>query len=226
MKKYFLAFCFVAIQYTYAQVGIGTVTPTEELEVVGDVLLTSTVETKLITKAAPAEDDFKFLARVNNSSPVGLIKLLESDNINVTPIRMQKYHFFGLRKDNVIDVDLGLDKSTYIVNVADFQWVGPGVEKRIGDATKPDSTGSFELNVAKQSGPNWHLKIQHKKLDPVDPGVVEYYVTLYIYQAAYFKRMPPVAVEFGGTNSGGVVGYYSGNRTLPADAGKISDIFQ
>ena len=193
MKAIFFLIVF-AYQITYSQVGIGTTNPTEQLEVIGDVLLTSTIETSTITSIGTTDENFKMLARVTNSSPVGLIKQLDTDNINVTPIRRQQYKFTNLSNDNIIAVNLNLAVSDYVIIPTDFKWSGPGLEKA---GVNNWDFNSFTIKITQNGGTpnNWQLELQNPLNEPVNANPIEYEVTLIIYQKAYFKEMGKVVED-------------------------------
>jgi len=196
MKK---IFCIVLLgcQIGFAQVGIGVVNPIEQLEVNGDVLLTSTLETQPITSVGTADENFKLLARVNNSSPVGLIKQLDTDSIKITPIRRQKYKFTSLSNDNIVAVNLNLAVADYIIIPTDFKWIGPGLEKA---GSNNWNFKGFQVKITENGGTpnNWQLELRNPLNEPVNANAIEYEVTLVIYQKAFFKDMGKVTEDITG----------------------------
>jgi len=205
MKRIFILALLLFSQMGFGQVGIGTNTPTEKLEVVGDVLLTGTLETKKIPTIGTDVENFKFLARVTNSSPVGLIKQLNTDNIDITPIRRQKYKFTNLSGDNIVAVNLNLAIDDYIIILTDFKWIGPGLEKA---GNNNDKFKNFKIKFTETGGipNNWQLELQNPFNEPfAGSDSIEYEVTLVIYQKAFFKDMGKVIENNGNSYSGSAI---------------------
>jgi len=202
MKRIFILVLLYS-QMGFGQVGIGTSNPTEQLDVVGDVLLTGTLETNTIPAIGNSEVDFKFLARVTNSSPVGLIKQLNTDNIYITPIRRQKYKFTNLSGDDIVAVDLNLAVDNYIIILTDFKWLGPGLEKA---GNNNDKFRDFTIKFTETASGTWQLTLRNLFNNPFSGSTpIEYEVTLVIYQKAFFKDMGKVSEDNGNSYTGSAV---------------------
>jgi len=202
MKKIIVIVLLSIVHITNAQVGIGNTNPTEPLEVTGDVLIGTTLETNSIGFAASTEDDFHIISRLDNSTPVGLVKVLKPDNLGVIPIRYQRYEIINVKKDDVSEIDLGLERAKYIVAISSFKWNGQGLVKDVNNGIGP-----FTLNIVQKAGnPNWLLSIKNTTINPAsNPSNITYDVTLCIYQTSYFADLGTVkAVDFLGGNSGTV----------------------
>ncbi|MGB1269713.1 MAG: hypothetical protein ACPG45_08230 [Flavobacteriaceae bacterium] len=197
MKKYILLILTsITCSLLCAQVGIGTTTPTEMLDVSGSVLLTDTVEVNGLSVVSSTDENFKLLTRVKNSTPSGEIKKLEVNNLTVTPIRVQNYSFINLNNDDITDVDLQLSTNDYIVSISNFKYNGASLIK-----VPALSSGLFSYKLFK-SGGTWHLSIGNQYLNPALGGGVTYDVTLNIYQKKFFRELPVITTDLGVNNTG------------------------
>ncbi len=182
-----------------SQVGIGTTNPQADLHIAGDALIQTDLTFKNLSKVTPSDEDFKLVTRVTSSLPVGEIKVLDVDALNVAPVNTVDLHFTNISSDNLTDVDLQYDTSKYIVSVANFRYVGDAIKKVPVGAT--NSIGNFVVNVFESSG-TWHLEIRNRILD-LDPGdSLEYYVTLIIYDKSFYRNLPTITTDLGGSNTG------------------------
>jgi len=190
---------FLGVHLSGAQVGIGTQNPTEDLHVVGDILVQQGFKIDNLNQVGPTEEDFKFLARSKNSSPAGEIKVLDVDDLNVAPITLVDYNFTNIYRDNLTDVNLQFDASKYIIGVSNYRQTGDAVKKVSTWTTK--SIGNLVIR-AFISGGTWHLEIRNRDLDLSAGDSLEYKVTLVVYDKKYFKSLPPISTNLGGSNSG------------------------
>lgn len=188
-----------SISICMGQVGIGTVNPQADLHVAGDALIQTELSFSNLTTVTPLDEDFKLISRVTSSLPVGELKVLDVDALNVAPVNSVDLHFTNISSDNLTDVDLQYDTSQYIVSVANFRYVGDAIKKVPLGST--NSIGNFVVKVF-ESGGTWHLEIRNRILD-LDPGdSLEYHVTLIIYNKSYFRNLTPITTDLGGLNNG------------------------
>jgi hypothetical protein len=182
-----------------AQVGIGTDNPQADLHIAGDLLVQDNFELSTIGTISPTDEDFKLIARVKNSTPVGEITVLDINSLDVAPINIIDYHFTNLSLDNVTDADLQFDANKYVVSVANFRYVGDAIKKVPSGAT--NSIGNFVVTTF-TSGGTWHLEIRNRTLDLDIGDSIDYYVTLTVFDKTYFKNLPPITTDMGGSNTG------------------------
>ncbi|WP_100803833.1 hypothetical protein [Ulvibacter sp. MAR_2010_11] len=199
MKKFPLLIFVLSINLITAQVGIGTTTPTADLQVVGDVLVQDSFKTGSLGTVSGAEEGFKLLTRNTSSNPVGEITVLDVDQLNVAPVNVVDYHFTNIHLDNLSDVNLQYDSNKYVVGVANFRQTGDAVKKTTVSGNK--SIGTFVVRTFASSG-TWHLEIQNRDLDLDAGDSLEYYVTLIVYNKSYFRNMPSINTNLGGSNTG------------------------
>lgn len=199
MKKPATLFFFLVSGLLVAQVGIGTTTPLADLHVAGDALVQTGFETNTLTTVSATEEDFKLISRVTNSTPVGKIAVLDPNSLNVAPVNIVNYHFTNVYLDNLTDVDLQYDETKYVVGVANFRHVGDAIEKVPGGDNY--SIGHFVVRTFKNGG-TWHLEISNKELDLDGDDSLEYYITLIVYDKSYFRELPTITDNLGGSNTG------------------------
>lgn len=199
MKKIVFLFIVGFTLQLQAQVGIGQTNPQADLHIGGDFLVQEEIKLRSLSTVTSTEENFKLLTRTTNSTPVGEIKVLNVDDLNVAPINTVDYHFTNLSSDNLTDVDLQYDTSQYIVAVANFRYVGDAIKKVVvGSDT---SIGHFVVN-AFESGGTWHLEIRNRDLDLNVGDSVEYFVTMVVYDKSYFRNLPAIITDLGGSNTG------------------------
>lgn len=199
MDKITFIFLFI-LNIGFAQVGIGTLDPQAELDINGSLLVQEDFETGLLQTVKGTDENFKLLARLTNSTPVGEITVLNVDSLTVAPINVVNYKFSNIRLDNLTDVDLQYDANNYIVGVANFRYVGDAIKKRINGST---SIGAFVIRTF-IANDTWHLEIRNRFLDLTSNASqeIEYYVTFVIYDKSYFRNMPVITTNLNGSNTG------------------------
>ena len=190
---------FLTSYFATAQVGIGTVAPEADLHVVGDMLVQKEFDLTSLPVVDDQEENFKLLSRLTNSTPVGEITILDVNNLTVAPINVVDYKFRNVHLDNLRDVNLQYDANKYVVGVANFRQIGDAVKKDTVNNTV--SIGTFVMRTF-VSGGTWHLEIQNRDLDLDEADSLEYEVTLIVYDKSYFKNMPPIVTDLGGSNRG------------------------
>lgn len=199
MKRTLTFFAILTCSITIAQVGIGTTNPQADLHVGGDILVQEGFRVNNLNTVGPTDEDFMLVSRVTNSTPVGEIKVLNVGNVTVAPVNTIDMHFTNISLDNLSDVDLQYDASKYIVSVANFRYVGDPIKKVPINSSM--SIGNFVVNVF-ESGGTWHLEIRNRTLDLNVTDSLDYYVTLVVYNKAYFRNLSSINTDLGGNNTG------------------------
>lgn len=184
---------------THSQVGIGTVTPETDLHIAGDLLVQEDFNIKPLPSVTIPDEDFKLVTRLTNSNPVGEIAILNVDSLTVAPINVINYEFSNIYRDNLTDVNLQYNADKYVVGVANFRYVGDAIQKQNGGGGK--TIGTFVLRTF-ISNNEWHLEIRNKDLDLENGKSVRYFVTLIVYDKSYYRNLPPIVTDLGGSNTG------------------------
>ncbi|GHC51479.1 hypothetical protein [Ulvibacter litoralis] len=199
MKKITLLFFLTIFSIGTAQVGIGTTNPQAELHVAGDLLVQSTFQQNGLNTVSPTEENFKLLTRTTNSTPVGEITVLDTDNLSVAPVNTIDYHFTNIKRDNITDLDLQYDTSKYVVAISNYRYVGDAIRKTTIDDRK--LIGNSVVRVFESNG-TWHIEIRNRDLDLRNSDTVEYYITLIVYDKSYFRNLTPITTDLNGSNTG------------------------
>lgn len=198
--KQFLTLTLLISALCNGQVGIGTIEPQADLHIAGELLVQEEFKTALLNSVSSTEEDFQLVTRATTSNPVGKVTRLDINQLSVAPINIINYNFTNLDGDNLTDVDLQYDSSKYIVAIANFQYIGDAVRKTTINGSAR-SMGTFVVRTF-ESGGSWHLEIGNRELDPSSGDTVSYKVTLVLYTKAYYRELPSITTNLGGTNNG------------------------
>lgn len=199
MKNLIAFLLFISLSQAIGQVGIGTTNPQADLHIAGDALVQDGFTMNNLSMVSATDEDFQLVTRVTDSSPVGEIKTLDVNFLNVAPVNVVDYSFTNIQLDNLRDVDLQYDESKYIVGVANFRHVGDAIKKIPGGDTY--SIGHFVVRTY-ISGGTWHLEIRNVDLDLDVGDSIDYYITLIVYDKSYFRHLPIITTDLGGYNTG------------------------
>jgi hypothetical protein len=199
MKTLTLITVVLSANLMLSQVGIGTTAPETDLHVAGDVLVQDSFKTGSLGTVAASDEDFKLITRTTSSTPVGEITVLDVNSLNVAPVNVIDYQFTNIYLDNLSDVDLQYSSNNYVVGVANFRYVGDAIDK--ATISGKESIGTFVVRTF-ISGGTWHLEIQNRDLDLNVGDSLDYHVTLIVYNKSFFRNMPSINTDLGGSNTG------------------------
>ena len=205
-----LVLIFIISAKSLAQVGIGTTQPETDLHVAGSTLVQEEFETTQLGSTDNNDVDFKLITRLTNSNPVGEINRLNVDNLTVAPINVIKYYFDDVDGDNLEDIDLSYEADRYLIAISNFRYIGAPIEKQAVDNHNRPTMGNFITRVFTAPSLNdsevetWHLQIQNTFLDPESDEEIEYEITLIVYDRSYYRALPPIQTNLGGSNTGSV----------------------
>lgn len=190
---------FLTCYSLFSQVGIGTVNPQKSLQVAGSTLIQNELTINVLPIVNLMDEDFKIVSRIQNSVPAGEIKILNVDSLNVAPINVINYHITNISLDNLVDLDLQYDANKYVVGLSNFRYVGDAILKQTVDTDKT-TIGTWVMRTFISDG-TWHLEIRNRDLHLIS-GSVSYHVTLIVYDKSYYRHLPPIFTDLGGSNSG------------------------
>ena len=108
----------------FSQVGIGTETPRDQLDVVGNILLDDYL---ILTDTKVVTGNFNLLVRSEDSNPLGEVKVLNTSTRTVNPINKYTVKIANVDDVRVIKLNTGLDVSKYFVGVTEATFSGANI---------------------------------------------------------------------------------------------------
>lgn len=136
----------------FSQVGIGTETPRDQLDVIGNILLDDYLiltDTKIVT------GNYNLLVRSEDSNPVGEVKVLNTRTRTVVPINKYTVKITNVDDVRVLKLNTGLDVSKYFVGLAEATFTGANIIQVSPTATGNTSTpvhGTYLTTVEPGTG--------------------------------------------------------------------------
>ena len=116
MKKLITIFFTVITIFGQAQVGIGTTTPRDALDVAGNILLENYI---ILDDTNAATGNYHLLVRSIDTKPIGEVKKLDVDLRNVGPINKYKVQINNVNDVSVLQLNTNLDVSKYYLGLAE-----------------------------------------------------------------------------------------------------------
>lgn len=108
----------------YCQVGIGTQTPRDQLDVNGNILLDDYL---ILTDTKAVTGNYNLLVRSEDSNPVGEVKVLNTNSRTVVPINKYTLKIANVDDARVIKLNTGLDVTKYFLGLAEATFTGANV---------------------------------------------------------------------------------------------------
>jgi hypothetical protein len=197
MKKLIFVGIFCLVTQTKAQVGIGTTTPTEKLEIVGSAAIGTSVTIDPINYVNNPSG-FTIVGTDPQSTTVnGKVVALET---LYTPVTIQPYNITDVYRDDINDLNLNIPTDKYFITIANFEAI-PNVGNN-GIYTNTTNKGHFVFN-AFQSGTTWHVKIGYPTLNTQSTNDrYSYKFDVILYSKRFFKNLGEVTYNLNGSNSG------------------------
>lgn len=188
-------FCFAT--KAIGQVGIGTTTPTEKLEVVGAAAIGTSVTIDPIDYVNNPSG-FTIMGTDPQSATVnGKIVAVET---LYTPLTIQPYTINNVYRDDINDLNLNIPTDKYFITIANFEAI-PSTGNN-GIYTNTNNKGHFVFN-AFQSGTTWHVKIGYPTLDTQNTADrYTYKFDVILYSKRFFKNLGEITYNLNGSNSG------------------------
>lgn len=197
MKKLILIGVFSFVAQMNAQIGIGTTSPKEKLEIVGSAAIGTSVTIDPINYVNNPSG-FTIVGTDPQSAPVnGKIVALET---LYTPITIQPYEINKVYRDDIKDLNLNIPTDKYFITIANFEAI-PSAGNN-GIYTSNSNKGYFVFD-AFQSGTTWHVKIGYPTLNTRNTtDKYTYRFDVILYSKRFFKNLGEITYNLNGNNSG------------------------
>jgi hypothetical protein len=204
MKQLLLISIISLASQVNAQVGIGTTTPTEKLEIVGSAAIGTSV-TLDATDYVNNPLGFTIVGTDPQSATVnGKIAALET---LYTPVTIQPYTINNVYRDDLNDLNLNIPTDKYFITVANFEAIPNSGNNGIftNTSANPINKGHFVFD-AFQSGNTWHVKIGYPTLNTQNTADrFTYKFDVILYSKRFFKNLGEVTYDLNGSNSGSAI---------------------
>lgn len=211
MKKNFLLISLLSSVLSMAQVGIGTTSPVEKLEVAGSMAVSQSVTidpTVYVNNAS----GFTILGTDPSSNTVGG-EVMSVENM-YTPLIVQPYSITNIYRDDLNDVNLNIPTDKYFITIANFEAIpasgNNGIYSPLANPVTNTNRGHFILNVF-ESGQNWHVNIGYPTLNTQNTtDRYTYNFDIIIYSKRFYKNLGIINVDFNGANNASATSAPSG----------------
>lgn len=197
MKKIFLS-CFLLSSFIFnAQVGIGTTTPTEMLEIVGSIAVGTTV---IVDPLVYANNPSGFtIVGTDPASSIVNGKILAVETL-YTPLTVQPYSVTNVYRDDITDLNLNIPTDNFFITIANFEAI-PSVNNA-GINAPTSNRGHFQIEVFPVNN-LWHVRIGYPTLNTASTADrYTYNFDIILYSTRFYKNLGTVTFNLGGTNSG------------------------
>lgn len=136
----------------YCQVGIGTQTPRDQLDVNGNILLDDYL---ILTDTKVVTGDYNLLVRSEDSNPVGEVKVLNTRTRTVVPINKYTVKISNVDDVRVLKLNTGLDVNKYFLGLAEATFTGANIIQATPTASGSTATpvhGTYLATVEPGTG--------------------------------------------------------------------------
>jgi len=211
MKKILYILMISSAQIVFAQVGIGTISPTETLQVAGNTKLSGELS---------LENPGEFTTNVNHHqrylvvNTSGEVRRYRTGNgpgkAKYSPINIATYKFNNLSSSCLTDFDTKIPADKYIVSIHSYEFADSNT---IFDALTPDDRVNGIVYRAFRSGGTWHLSFYGVDSELVElDGGTDYDLTL---QVVIYRNKLLIADD-NSTITVNMGGNVTGTATKPA----------
>ncbi|WP_390453941.1 hypothetical protein [Chryseobacterium sp. Alg-005] len=169
-------------------VGIGTTTPTAQLQTTGNVIVGTAASTNGAT-------GYSTVVRDNTT---GELKVASTSTGNTFPFNYATYQINNVQQDWINDFNTNISTSQYTVAVigSTFDIGGAGLSAPTGGTFDPQNVFAF------QSGGTWHLSADYKNGTTSNGANGNWTIYVLIINNTVVKSVGTVTASLGGTNSG------------------------
>lgn len=203
MNKFLILSTLYLATFFNAQIGIGTMTPTEKLEVVGSTAVSQSV-TLNPTNYVNNSSGFTVLGTDPQSTIVGG-KVLSIENL-YTPLTVQPYSITNIYRDDLNDLNLNIPTDKYFITIANFEAIpsngNNGIFSPVANPVSNTNRGHFTIRFY-ESGQNWHVNIAYPNLNTENTtDRYTYNFDIIIYSKRFYKDLGILTFDLQGSNTG------------------------
>lgn len=203
MNKFLILSSLSMTAFFNAQIGIGTLTPTEKLEVVGSTAISQSV-TLNPTNYVNNSSGFTILGTDPQSAIVGG-KVLSIENL-YTPLTVQPYSITNIYRDDLNDLNLNIPTDKYFITIANFEAIpssgNNGIFSPVANPVSNTNRGHFTIRFF-ASGQNWHVNIAYPTLNTQNTtDRYTYNFDIIIYSKRFYKDLGILTYDLQGSNTG------------------------
>ncbi|WP_294204932.1 hypothetical protein [uncultured Chryseobacterium sp.] len=202
MKKGIILMAILGLSsQVQAQIGIGTTTPAQKLDVVGSTAVKSSVFLDPVDYVNNPSG-FTILGTDPQSGVVNG-KVLAVENL-YTPLTIQPYSVTNIYRDDLTDLNLNISTDNFFITVANFEAIPSSGNNGIYTDTSanPVNKGHFVFNIF-ESGGTWHINISYPTLNTQNTtDRYTYNFDVVMYSKRFYKNLGTVTYDLGGSNNG------------------------
>jgi len=179
MKNFLYILMISSVQMVFAQVGIGTTSPTETLQVAGNAKLSGELTLENPGEFATNVGNYKRYLVVNTS---GEVKRYRTGNVpgkaKYSPINIATYKLNNISSSGLTDFDTKIPADKYIVSIHSYEFADSNT---IFNSLTPDDRVNGIVYRAFRSGGTWHLSFYGLDSELVElDGGTDYDLTLQV----------------------------------------------
>lgn len=190
MKKIYTILSISFSCLVFSQTGIGTTTPRDQLDVVGNILLEDYL---ILTQTQEVSGEYNLLVRSEDTVPKGEVKILNASTRNVAPINKYLLKISNVAGDvRVIKLNTGLSVDKYFVGLAESIYSGGEIiqSNAVGNgSTAIPIHGTYVATVEKATGvnPNYLITLDFNAARANSSANETWDVSLIVYEKTLVK---------------------------------------
>lgn len=197
MKKTAIFFSVFASLFLQSQVGIGTLNPSEKLEIVGSTAVGTSVT---VDPSVYINNPSGFtIVGTDPQSAVINGKVLAVETL-YTPLIIQPYSITNIYEDDLTDLNLNISTDQFFITVANFEAIPSS--GNLGIHTTTNNKGHFQIEVF-QANNSWHVRIRYPTLNTLNTtDRYTYNFDIILYSKRFYKNIGTITYDLEGSRIG------------------------
>jgi hypothetical protein len=144
-------------------------------------------------------DNFTLISHTKKANSNSKISVLGTSAYSNAPVNIVDYQFINVPLGTLNDIDLQYDSKNYVVGVANFKYIGEAFN--CDETASNRESDNFVARTFISSG-SWHLEIQNKARKLSGEKLMDYEVTLIIYNKSSFRNKATINTDLEGLSNG------------------------